>query len=335
MKLARIAAALQAEVRGTSSDADITGIARLEDAGPADLSLYTGRRSLAAFRTTRAAAVCATTETAADLDRPDVTVVVVRDLRRALRTLLEEVFPVRAPATADPGVSALASVADSATVSPGASVGEYCVVRPGAFIGARTVLGPGCYVGHGTRIGEDCRIGPRVTILDGMRIGDRVVIHAGTVIGADGFGYQSDAQGHHHIPQAGTVDIGDDVDIGANVTIDRATLGRTVIGRGTKIDNLVHIAHNVTIGEHCIIVAQAGLAGSVSVGARAVIAGQAGISDHSVIGGGAVVAAQAGVIGDVPPGTVVSGFPARPHRLTMRIHAMLERMLRQRRSERP
>jgi UDP-3-O-[3-hydroxymyristoyl] glucosamine N-acyltransferase len=187
------------------------------------------------------------------------------------------------------------------------------VIASGVEIGAGTVLAAQVFVGANVRIGRDCRIYPHVTLREGTALGDRVTVHAGAVIGADGFGYARDGARHVKIPQVGRVVLGDDVEIGANVTIDRATLGVTRIGRGTKIDNLVQIAHNVRIGEDTVIVAQVGISGSSEIGSRVTIAGQVGIVDHVRIGDGAIVGAQAGVTKDVHDGAIVLGSPAAPH----------------------
>jgi UDP-3-O-[3-hydroxymyristoyl] glucosamine N-acyltransferase len=205
-------------------------------------------------------------------------------------------------------------------------VGAYAVVKAGARIGARSAVDSGVTVGEGAVIGEDCVIHPRVTLYPGVVIGNRVSIHAGAVIGSDGFGYVTDAGQHLKIPQVGNVVIEDDVEIGANTTIDRATLGSTVIKRGAKIDNLVQIAHNNTIGEHCLIAAQAGLAGSVTLGKYVMLGGQVGIADHKKIGDQVMIGAQGGVIGDIPAKSVVWGTPTQPNREWLRQLAALRRL---------
>lgn len=214
-----------------------------------------------------------------------------------------------------------------AVIEPGAVLGSDVAVGANCFVGSRASLGDGCvlypgvYVGQNAIIGEGCVLYPGVVVYPKCRLGKHVVLHAGAVIGADGFGYKPSAQGLMKFPHIGTVEIGDDVEIGANSTVDRAKTGVTVIGSGTKIDNLVHIAHNVKVGSHCVIVAQSGVAGSVEIGSGVVVAAQVGIKDHVCIEDGATVAARAGVIGDVKAGKVVSGFPAREHRAEMRMEA--------------
>ncbi|MCX5692233.1 MAG: UDP-3-O-(3-hydroxymyristoyl)glucosamine N-acyltransferase, partial [Candidatus Omnitrophica bacterium] len=189
-----------------------------------------------------------------------------------------------------------------------------------------TILYAGVYVGHHSKIGKDCIIYPYVIIRERVTIGDKVVIHGGTVIGSDGFGFSTVQGVHHRIPQIGTVIIEDDVEIGANVTIDRARFDKTIIKKGTKIDNLVQIAHNVSIGENSIIVAQSGISGSANIGKNVTIAGQSGVIGHISIGDNVVVAAQAGVTKSIPPNTCVSGYPAKPHILAKRIHALTQNL---------
>jgi UDP-3-O-[3-hydroxymyristoyl] glucosamine N-acyltransferase len=202
------------------------------------------------------------------------------------------------------------------------AVGAFAVVEDGAEVGEETQIGPQVYVGRGSRIGRSCLLYPQVVIREGVTVGDRVIIHSGTVVGSDGFGYARDARGRSHkVPQVGRVIIEDDVELGANVTVDRATLGATWIGRGVKVDNLVQIAHNVVIGEGSVIVAQAGIAGSTQVGRHVTIAGQAGLVGHLKIGDRSVIGSQAGVTEDLPAGAAVLGSPAVPHMTAKRIFA--------------
>ena len=210
------------------------------------------------------------------------------------------------------GVHRDAVVAPDAQLGEGVTIRECAVIRSRARIGRETVIESGAHIGEGVSIGEQCFIGPNVVIMCGCRIGNRVIIHGGTVIGADGFGYIGAEGRHLKIPQLGHVIIEDDVELGANVCVDRATLGSTIIKRGTKVDNLVQVAHNDLVGEDVILSGQVGLAGSVRVGNRVMIGGQAGVADHLDVGDDARIGAGSGVIKDVAPGQTVWWFPARP-----------------------
>jgi UDP-3-O-[3-hydroxymyristoyl] glucosamine N-acyltransferase len=206
------------------------------------------------------------------------------------------------------------------------AIGPYAVVADNVSIGEKTVIYSGCYIGHHTKIGSETLIYPNVSIRERTTIGSRVIIHSGTVVGSDGFGFATIKGMHHKIPQIGTVVIEDEVEIGANVTIDRARFDKTFIGKGTKIDNLVQIAHNVAIGENSIVVAQAGISGSTVIGKGVTLAGQAGLVGHITVGDGAIVAAQAGVTKSIPPNTLVSGYPAKPHDVARKVNACLQNL---------
>lgn len=222
----------------------------------------------------------------------------------------EPVFP--------PGVHPTAIVAASAQVAASAHIGPHCVIGERVTLGARAVLHGANHIGDDSAIGEATQLFPQVTVYARSQLGRRVRVHAGTVIGSDGFGYVWDSGNHQKVPQIGNVIIGDDVEIGANVTIDRGALGSTLIGRGTKIDNLVQIAHNDVIGEHCIVCSQTGISGSVKLGNNVVLGGQVGLAGHIHIGDNAVIAAQSGVMRDVPAGDKQWGTPAQPDQQTKR-----------------
>jgi UDP-3-O-[3-hydroxymyristoyl] glucosamine N-acyltransferase len=318
--LGELAEAVGGRVAGDPS-LRLTGVQALEHATPDDLSWVAEPRYASAAAESRAGAFLVPDESLA-AGRPCV---VVANPALGLAVWLERLRPPRRP---PPGVSPAAHVDSSARIGPGASVAPGATVEAGATIGARTVIGAGAFVGEGAELGDDCWIHPNASILAGCRVGSRCIVHAGAVVGSDGFGYVWDGQGHRKIPQVGIVRIEDDVEIGANTTIDRATLGETVVGRGTKIDNLVQIGHNVVIGERAIICGQAGIAGSSHIGARATLAGQVGISDHAFVGDGAILTGQAGlqIGGRAEPGAVLSGMPAAPHRDFLKSAVLVARL---------
>ena len=241
----------------------------------------------------------------------------------ALARILETLYPAHRPTA---GVHPSAAVDPEARLGDGVSVGPCAVVEAGARIGDATVIGPGCVVGRDAEIGSDCTIHPRVVVAAGCRVGDRCILQPGVVLGGDGFGFATADGVHHKVPQVGRVIIEDDVEIGANSAIDRGSLGDTVVGRGTKIDNLVMVAHNVEIGTACLIAAQVGIAGSTTVGDGVMMGGQVGIAGHVRIGDGAQLGARSAVMKSVPEGTLVSGDPARPFRETRRAQAELARI---------
>ena len=246
--------------------------------------------------------------------------IIVKQPAEKLLSLLPRLYPQQMPVT---GVASTARVGRGARIGEDVSIGEYALIGARARIGNRVTIGPHCVIGDGVTIADGARLWPGVTIYAGSSIGARTLIHAGARIGCDGFGYVFRDGAHQKIPHVGRCIIGEDVEIGANTTIDRGSIDDTVVGNGTKIDNLVHIAHNVRIGEKCLLMAQVGVAGSVTIGDGAILAGQAGISGHVSIGAGARLAAQAGVFGDIPAGETWSGYPARPHRESLRASAAL------------
>ncbi|HEX4936471.1 MAG TPA: UDP-3-O-(3-hydroxymyristoyl)glucosamine N-acyltransferase, partial [Gemmatimonadaceae bacterium] len=244
--------------------------------------------------------------------------IVVPRPQEAMLRVLPRLF---APPTRVAGIDSTARIGRGALIGEDVTIGPYVVIGAGARIGDRVQLDAHAVVGDGVEIGDDSHLFPHVTTYPGTVIGQRVAIHAGARLGNDGFGYVWAQGAHQKIPHVGRCLIEDDVEIGANTTIDRGSIDDTVIGAGTKIDNLVMIAHNVRIGRLCLIVAQAGISGSTRVGDGCIIGGQVGIAGHHEIGAGARVGAQAGVFGDVPPGETWSGYPARPHREALRAQA--------------
>jgi UDP-3-O-[3-hydroxymyristoyl] glucosamine N-acyltransferase len=317
--LSELAGAIGARLEGDPTF-EVSGIAPLERAGPDDLSFLANPRYEAAALASAAGALVTGRDFPADG-------------RNILRCENPYLGFARAVAMLSPDPPVVAGVHPTAIVDPSASipasaaVGPLAVVGSGVELGEGVVIGAGSHLEDGVRIGAGTRLFPRVTVHRGTTLGERCVVQSGCVLGADGFGYATDDGGvHHRVPQRGGLTIGDDVDLGANVTIDRGSAGDTVIGDGCKIDNLVQIAHNVRIGRNAMIVAQVGVAGSTVIGDRVVLGGQAGIIGHARIGDRARIGGQAGVIGDVPAGMEVSGYPARSHRDQMRAHALFARL---------
>jgi len=301
--LKEIAERLKGELAGDGA-AKVSGIKDITGAGSGDLAFILHPKFAGLLQKTKAACVVAP----AGVEKAGPAMIYVKNTAVAFREAVDLLGVGRIPHPA--GVHQTAVIASGASVGKNAGIGAYCVIEEGASIGDNTVLYPFTYVGRGAAIGKDSIIYSNVSIREGISIGDRVIIHAGSVIGSDGFGYDSATGVHLKIPQIGTVEIGDDVEIGACVTVDRAKFARTKIGRGTKIDNLVQIAHNVEIGENCIIVAQCGISGSTTVGRFVVMGGQVGIVDHVKIGDGAMIAAQSGISKSVHPGKIMMGTPA-------------------------
>jgi UDP-3-O-[3-hydroxymyristoyl] glucosamine N-acyltransferase len=318
---AAIASAVGGSVVGDGAAA-VRGVAPLDRATEHDLTFLATPRHAPALATSRAGVVLVSPELAESPGRPRARVIVT-DPQAALVSLLPRFAPVGEPA---PGVDSTAIVRQGVHLGRDVSVGPYAVIGEGATLEDGVVVGAHCIIGVGVTVGPGSRLLPHVTLYPGTRLGARVTIHAGARIGSDGFGYLYRNGAHEKIPHVGRCIVGDDVEIGANTTIDRGSFGDTVIGAGTKIDNLVHIAHNCRIGRNCLFAAQVGLAGSVVVEDGAALGGQVGVSDHRTIGAGARLAAQAGVFGDVPKGETWSGYPARPHRDALRASAALFRL---------
>lgn len=287
-------------------DLEITDAATLESAGPQDIAFVGNRKAAAQAAESRAGCLLVTSEFPAGR-----TVIRAADPRASFATLIGLLYP---PSPVTPGIHSTAVIADDAVIASTAAIGPHASIGSGVYIGERTSIGPGCAIGARARIGTDCLLHARVTIYDGVSIGDRAVLHSGCVLGADGFGFVRGSNGYQKFPQIGRVEIGDDVEIGANSCVDRAALGVTRIGDGVKLDNLVHIAHNCNIGRRVVIAAQTGLSGGVVVEDDAVIGGQVGIGDKARIESGAVLGSGCGILTSkiVRKGQVVWGTPARP-----------------------
>jgi UDP-3-O-[3-hydroxymyristoyl] glucosamine N-acyltransferase len=318
LTIAEVARAAGGEVVQGDPARVVRGVKPLEEAGPEDLSFVAGPRYQAYIRSSRAGAVLV----GADVGELPAEMAAVRvdDPRAALARVLERLYP---PSTPAPGVHPSAVVEEGARVDPTASVAAFAVVGAGAVVEAGAAVGAHAVVGRGCRVGAGAVLHAHVTLYDGTRVGARSIVHAGARLGADGFGFVPEGGGLRKVPQVGGCVIGDDVEIGANTTIDRGSIGDTVVGDGTKIDNLVQVGHNCRLGRHVIVVSQVGISGSTRVGDGAVLGGQAGVQGHIEIGAGARIGAQAGVTASVAAGAVVSGYPARPHREALRAQAAL------------
>ncbi|HEY3202827.1 MAG TPA: UDP-3-O-(3-hydroxymyristoyl)glucosamine N-acyltransferase [Thermoanaerobaculia bacterium] len=318
--LGEVARAVGGRVSGDSA-LRLTGVSTLEAAGPGDLSWVADEGHVAQGASSRAGALLVASTSLAS-GKPSI---LVKSPVLALARWLELHRAAERPRA---GIARGAFVTRTARLAAGVSIAAGATVAAEARVGARTIISAGAFVGERAEIGEDCVLHPNSAVLAGCRVGSRCILQPGAVVGSDGFGYVWDGQAHRKIPQIGIVRLEDDVEIGANAAIDRATLGETVIGRGSKIDNLVQVGHNVIIGEHSILCGQAGIGGSSRLGRGVTLAGQVGISDHVSIGDGAILTGQAGVArkGRVPAGAVLSGMPALPHREFLKRAALVGRL---------
>jgi len=320
MKLTELAERIGGILEG-DANSEITGIAGLDDAKPGDISFMVNPKYAAALEKTQASAAVVERKWEGTSPCPVVRVDNPDKAMALCAALLAPEIP-----KPEPGVHETAIVADGVNIGDGASVGPYCVIQAGAQIGPRTVLSAGCYIGHDVKIGADCVLDPHVIVRHRVKIGDRTVIHDGAVIGGDGFGNYREAGRWHKIPQIGTVEVGDDVEIGSNTTIDRARFGITKIADGVKIDNLVQIGHNVQIGENTAMAGLVGISGSTVVGANVMLAGQVGVAGHLKIGDGVIVGGKSGVSKDIPPGAFVFGYPALPYKQYVANHHSVSRI---------
>jgi UDP-3-O-[3-hydroxymyristoyl] glucosamine N-acyltransferase len=324
--LKELARELKLEVAGDSS-VEVGAVASIAHAGVADLVFAEDERALEAALGSKAGAVIA--KEAAGAQENGVKPVLISPDPKLAFARAASLLHVSAGVGL--GVHPTAIVGKNVTLGLGASIGPHCTVEDNVTLGARTHIGPGCRIGAGVEIADQCRLYANVVVYSGTKIGHRAVVHGGVVLGSDGFGFVRDPESgaYEKFPQRGTLEIGDDVEIGANTTIDRGALEATVIGRGTKIDNLVHIGHNVRVGMNVVIAAQTGISGSAVIEDGAVIAGQVGIADHVTIGAGAILGAQSGVPSNkvIPSGNVVYwGTPARPIKGYLKELATLARL---------
>ncbi len=319
--LREIAALINGDVIGDDSIV-ITGVAGIKEARQGEITFLANPKYIPFIEKTQASAI-----------------IVSRDIKSALKPIIcldnpslgfEKVvlffsqFEVKHPK----GIHPTAVFGKDVRLGKNVAIGPYVIIEDNVSLGDNTIIYGGSYIGYSTQVGSDTLIYANVTIRESVNIGNRVIVHSGTVIGSDGFGFATINGKHYRIPQIGTVVIEDDVDIGSNVTIDRARFNKTIIGKGTKIDNLVQIAHNVVIGENSIIVAQVGISGSTNIGKGVTLAGQSGVAGHLTVGDGVIVAARAGVIKSVPANTIVSGFPAKPHETAKRVNACVQNLPR-------
>ncbi|MCC5788101.1 MAG: UDP-3-O-(3-hydroxymyristoyl)glucosamine N-acyltransferase [Opitutales bacterium] len=303
---------------------EIQRIASLEDADGGSLTFVTGRRYFSALKGCSAAVVLVPPDCSHHPLEGQV-FVKVKKPSMALTTICARLeFLQRV--VRKPGIHPSAIIAETAQIEAAATIGPLCVIEENAVIGPEVILEAGVFVGRGVQIGGQTRIYPRVSLLSETKVGSRCLIHSGVVVGADGFGYESTPQGPLKIPQIGKVVIGDDVEIGANSTIDRARFGETVIGSLTKIDNLVQIGHNVKIGQACILCAQVGIGGTTTIEDGVMIGGQAGFAGHLTVREGAKIGAQSGIMEEIPAGQTVGGSPSMPQLLNHKIHVLSKQL---------
>jgi UDP-3-O-[3-hydroxymyristoyl] glucosamine N-acyltransferase len=317
--LEEVAAAIGARLAGDGS-LRVTGLAPLDRAGAGELSFFANPRYRGRALASGATALIVPEGFPPDGDR--ILLVAADPYAAYARAAL--LFESAEPDA--PGVHPTACLGRGVQLGDGVSVGPRAVVGDGVKIGAGAAVGAGCILAAGVEVGTGTRLGPRVVLLGGTRVGARCIVQSGAVVGSDGFGYASAPAGHRRIPQLGGVSIEDEVEIGANCTIDKGALADTRIGRGTKLDNLVHVAHNVDVGEHVLIVAQVGISGSTRIGDRAVLAGQVGVVGHVEVGAGARVGAQSGVTKSVPAAEEWFGYPARERRRAFRQQALVAKL---------
>ena len=314
-----IAELINGELKGDGT-IQIKGVSSIDDAGEGEITFLESPKFKDKINSSNAACVI----TSFDLESANKPVIKCKNPSLALVKIMEKMFPheIKHPSGVDKSVS----LGKNVKLGKNVSIGTNSVIGNDVKIGDGTVIYPLVYIGDEVQIGKNTLIYPNVTLREKVIIGNNVTIHSSSVIGSDGFGFTKEGARFIKIPQMGIVEIEDDVEIGASVAIDRARFGRTLVGRGTKIDNLVQIAHNVKIGENSIIIAQVGISGSVNIGKGVMLGGQAGIRDHIDIGDNVMVAAKGGITKSVPPNTIMSGIPARPHNITRKLIARIDNL---------
>lgn len=318
LSLKKIAGLIDGEILG-DTNRRILGVAPFDTATEIEITCAGSAPYLSKIDQTNAAVVIVPR----DFKTSSKTLIRVDNPQVAFAKVVSVFHPVSKP---DGGISPHAFVGENFVCGMDVSIKPHAVIQNNVTIGNRVKIHPNVAIGDNVVIGDDVEIYPNVTILERCLIGNRVTIHSGTVIGSDGFGFAPDGDTYYKIPQIGIVQIDDDVEIGAGNTIDRATFGKTWIKSGVKTDNLVHVAHNVIVGENTVLVAQVGIAGSVTIGKHAILAGQAGVSGHLSIGDGATVGPRAGISKSVPDGEVVSGAPEMPHKLWLKVQRVIPRL---------
>lgn len=317
MLLSEIAKRLGLEQSGP--DREILGINTLESAGESELSFLVNPKYLKVLEQTRAGAVLLAKEQAGKVESALISGNVYMDLARVVSMFAR-------PQGGFAGQSQLAFIGKQAEVHETATIYPFAFIGPEAVIGPRTVVFPGCYVGERSRIGSDCRIYPNAVVMADTTLGDNCILQPGSVLGGDGFGFAQTPSGHMKIPQIGRVVLGDDVEIGANSSVDRAALDRTILGSGTKLDSLVQVGHNVQMGEHCLVVAGTGIGGSTKIGDGVIIGGQSAIKDNIEIGDGCMIGARSGINNNLPAGSKVTFYPMMEVGTFLRVGAALPRL---------
>jgi len=315
LTLAQVAELVQGTTRGNDG-IEIYGIAPFDQATPGDIAMAAEAKYLNRIEDCRAGALIVPENCQATAGN----FLLVDNPRAAFAKILAHFYPAPKP---QEGVSKTASIGQQVSRGEQVEIGASAVIGNHVSIGHRVIIGPGAVLGDHVSVGDDTVIGTHVVVAAHCRLGSRVQIQAGTVIGCDGFGYAQADGRHLKIPQTGNVVIGDDVDIGANNTIDRGTFGSTRIGNGVKTDNLVHVAHNVVVGDHTLLIAQVGIAGSATIGKQTILAGQVGVGPHVSIGDQVMIGPQSGIAKSIPDNQVVTGSPGMPHRLFLKVSKIL------------
>ena len=322
-RIDELAARLEGDLVGEGG-VEVSGLAPLSEATSQELSFFGDERYRKELESTGAGAIL----TREHVEHFVIPQILTPDPFLAMNVLVELFHP---PEETPTGVHPLALVSEEADIDASAAVLPFACVLAGASVGPRSVIHPGAYVGRRARVGADCILWTNVVVQEDCILGSRVIVHPGAVIGGDGFGFARRDEKFIKIRHVGVVILEDDVEVGANAAIDRGTLGRTVIGKGVKLDNLVHIGHNVRVGEDTVMAAQVGISGSTVIGKRVMMGGQVGATDHLTIGDDALFIAQSGVIGDIPAGSKVSGYPARSHREVLKAQAEMQHLTQLRR----